>query len=207
MFYLALIGDFCSSPELHATEEVRHSLQPTLLQANSIFRDALASPSSVTPDGQIQALFINPEPIWAFITGLQASLRPTDLRFGLGVGSLDTPINPNVALDMEGPAFQRARDALSKLREDGGFYRINGISNATLTNASLTLIAQLQRTWNDNRFTVYHDYLREAPVPQTAATLGISKAAIYKNIHDGFLQDLAKIQQAASGHMLAAMLV
>ncbi|MEQ8516180.1 MAG: SatD family protein, partial [Chromatocurvus sp.] len=60
------------------------------------------------------------------------------------------------------------------------------------------LQASLQENWQSNRFAVYHDYLAGVPVQQIAEALGISKTAVYKNLHDGLLHPIAGIHRSVA---------
>jgi hypothetical protein len=44
---------------------------------------------------------------------LRARVHPEELRFGLGIGRLDTPLQPQ-ALGMDGPCFHHARAAVER---------------------------------------------------------------------------------------------
>lgn len=206
MSYLALIGDICGSRKVADRAKLQQTLASALAHANTVYHDALASPLTITLGDEFQALFTEPGVVWELIGGLQRSLRPVDVRFGLGIGALETPLNPQAALGMDGPAFHLARDAVNQLKADDGFYRLEGLPGHALINGSLALIAKLQKTWQDNRFAVYHDYLRGVAVPNTAGELGISKTAVYKNINEGLLEDMASIQRAIAEQMHTAML-
>ena len=198
MNYLALIGDICGSRGVADRGELQHALHSVLEELNGAHAKALASPITVTLGDEFQALLTSAKPIWEMVAVIQASLYPVRVRFGFGVGTIATDINPEAALGMDGPAFHHARDAMTVLKEEGGLFFIEGVSGTKLANHSLRLISELQSQWQHNRFKVYRFYLQGRPVQQIVESLSISKTAVYKNINDGLLETFHGIQSAIS---------
>ncbi|MFO7550787.1 MAG: SatD family protein [Haliea sp.] len=198
MNYLALIGDICGSRGVADREELQHTLQSVLEELNRVHATALASPFTITLGDEFQALLTTAKPIWEMVAVVEASLYPVRVRFGFGLGTIATAINPEAALAMDGPAFHHARDAMTVLKEEGGLFLIEGVPGVKLANHSLRLISELQSQWQHNRFKVYRFYLEGQPVQQIVDFLGISKTAVYKNINDGLLETFHGIQSAIS---------
>lgn len=196
--YLVLIGDLRDSRGVKNRAARQRVFASSLASLNARFGDALASPLTITLGDEFQAVFRDPSRVWEVLSALQASLHPVTARFGLGVGAIATPINPAAALGMDGPAFYRAREAVTLLKSDGGNFRVAGLEDAELVNHSLSLVSGLQENWQPNRFAVYHGYLAGVPVQQIAEALGISKTAVYKNLHDGLLHPIAGIHRSVA---------
>lgn len=203
--YLVLIGDLRDSRAVKDRAGLQHLFDSSLASLNQCFKDALASPLTVTLGDQFQAVFSDPLPVWDILSALQARLFPVTVRFGLGLGEIATPVNPQAARGMDGPAFYRARNAIVHLKEEGGTYRIEGLDDADLINHTLSLVSGLQESWHCNRFATYHSFLSGVPVQQIAQELAISKAAVYKNLHDGHLYSILGIHRSIAARMAAAM--
>jgi len=203
--YLVLIGDLRDSRQVKDRAGLQRLFESSLACLNQRFRDALASPLTVTLGDEFQAVFSDPLPVWEILSALQARLFPVTARFGLGLGEIATPVNPQAALGMDGPAFYRARDAIVRLKKEGGDYRIEGLDDADLINHTLSLVSGLQESWHCNRFATYHRFLSGIPVQQIAQELKISKTAVYKNLHDGHLHAIAGIHRSIATRMAAAM--
>lgn len=45
-------------------------------------------------------------------------MKPTEIRFGIGVGRITTRINAKMAIGADGPGFYNARKAIESLRAD-----------------------------------------------------------------------------------------
>ncbi|MAL96509.1 MAG: hypothetical protein CME40_15660 [Haliea sp.] len=205
MSYLAIIGDICGSREVAGRGTLQLRLQQVLDELNELYGDALVSPFTITLGDEFQALLSNATPVWQMIATLQSQLFPVQVRFGIGVGNIDTAINSQAALGMDGPAFHRARDAIDVLKEQGVLYRIGGVPDVDLANHSLALVSHLQSQWKQTRFQVYQMYLAGLPVSDMAENLKISRTAIYKNINDGALEILAGISGAIASSMQVAL--
>ncbi|WP_162300128.1 SatD family protein [Kineobactrum sediminis] len=198
MSYLAVIGDICGSREIPERGELQIKLKEVLDELNLLHAKALASPFTITLGDEFQAVLSKAIPLWEMIAMIQSRLFPVKVRFGVGLGRIDTPINDKVALGMDGPAFHRARDAVDVLKREGGLYRVEGLAQGELANHSLALVSHLQGQWQHNRFEVYRLHLAGHPVRGIAKATAISKSAVYKNIADGLLGTLAGIASAIS---------
>ncbi len=195
MYCLALIGDLVHSREAKNRGALQKQLQATLASLNERHREELLSPLTLTLGDEFQALFSRADGLWRVVAQLQAALHPVEVRFGFGLGEIVTEINPDEALGMDGPAFHRARDAITQAREEEIHYRIQGLAEGDLANHSLALVSRLQGKWKQHRFRVLARYLEREPVADIAKALNISQVAVYKNIHDGYLETLEGIME------------
>lgn len=192
MNYIALIGDIRRSKGLAGREQVQQQLRRACGELN---RHAdplgLVSPFTITLGDEFQALFGRARGLWRGIFRIEALLRPVRLRYGVGVGAIDTEINHESAIGMDGPAFHRARQAVDGLREDGGSYRVLGLGEAQhLARHALDLVSHHRDSWRDNRVDIFSFLLGETSVTQMANALGISEQAVYKNIRQGQLESI-----------------
>ncbi len=193
---LALIGDLCDSRNVADRAGLQKTLQALLARLNQRHAESLLSPLTLTLGDEFQAVLSGATGLWAMIAAIQAELHPVRVRFGIGVGEIVTGINREAALGMDGPAFHRARDAITALKGEGGYYRVEGLPRPALANEALVLLSRLQDKWQETRFQVFRDYLAAVPVQHIATALQISKVAVYKNIDEGLLATFMGIQVA-----------
>ncbi len=92
---------------------------------NRDYRKAVASKFIITLGDEFQSLLntasIVPEIIWR----LESDFPDRELRVGIGLGKLDTPIQP-YAINMDGPVLHRAREAINDAKRAkilGGIFR------------------------------------------------------------------------------------
>src|SRR5262249_20799962 len=134
---------------------------------------------------------------WNDVFEVLAALHPVRCRVALGLGNLSTRINPEQALGMDGPAFHRARAAMTSLKKTGGVLQISAEQESTwrLANHSLALISHHLERWNQTRLRILAGLLAGRSVRELEATLKISKVAVYKNINTAALDEVAAICQ------------
>ena len=207
MAYLALIADLVSSRNLANRAEVQEQLQ-RLCQALNARRlaNGMVSPMTLRGGDELQALFSRGDQLWACIAELEAGMQPVSMRFALGIGEISTPLDSRSALAMDGPAFQRAREAMQSMKKDGVRYRINGlVQSAALVQHSLDLLSGDRDKWKSTRHQVLAARLRGQRVDAIAEKLGVSEQAVYRNMRDASLSSVMALQ-AEIAQLIAASL-
>ena len=127
MNYLALIGDICGSRKVGERAQLQETLRCVLDQLNAAHGEGLVSPFTITLGDEFQAVLSTATPVWEMIAAIQSELFPVRVRFGLGLGEIETAINREAALGMDGPAFHLAREAMDVLKTEAGLYRVEGL--------------------------------------------------------------------------------
>ena len=127
MQYIALIGDIVDSKGQARRGDLQRTLAAELKRISERSKSKLASPYTITLGDEFQAVYKSADNVFLDIFSILAELAPgAEARFGIGVGELTTAINPKQALGMDGPAFHRARDAISILKKSGYLIRLQG---------------------------------------------------------------------------------
>lgn len=200
MSYLALIGDIRASRAISNRGEVQSVLRNVCSDLN---RKAevlqIVSPFTVTLGDEFQVLFSGAEGVWKSIFEFELRLAPVRVRYGMGIGVLNTDINTESAIGMDGPAFHLARDAVNSMKAAGGSYRVEGMgASQQLLKHSLDLVSLSRDGWRANRVAVLRDLLNGKDVSSIARTLAISRQAVYKNIREGGLDSIVGLFNGAS---------
>ena len=196
MKYLALIGDIVASKQLAKRGEFQAKLA-LLLKGISSRNSALVSPYTITLGDEFQAVYQRADTLFPDIFTILAGIHPAQARFAIGVGELTTDINPKQALGMDGPAFHRAREAITDLKKTGYFIRLQGGPGSEpddnpwrLLNHLLNLLTHQVDGWERNRLRIIRGLLRGATVTELEEELKISKVAVYKNINAAALDEV-----------------
>ncbi len=194
MQVLALIGDIVGSRTLSRRDAWQRRLAAVLAARNQAGH-GLASPYTITLGDEFQAVYRQAGSVWLDLVEILAALHPVPVRFALGVGSLTTRVNSRQALGMDGPAFHRAREALTAMKAGPGRIQIAGATTAewALANHTLALVSHRLAGWSRNRLRVLAGLLRGQPVRELEGELRISRVAIYKNINAAALDEVAAI--------------
>lgn len=139
--------------------------------------------------------------LWRHSWRIQARQHPVRVRFSIGIGSLSTPLNTDLAIGMDGPAFHAARQGIELLKESGFYYTVHrgGVSREPelrLANAALDLMSGQMRSWQKNRYTILHRIDEGWTVREIAERLKISETAVYKNRKEGNLEVILAITRS-----------
>lgn len=87
-------------------------------QLNQRYRAVLRSEFTVTLGDEFQGLFNDPSVIPDLIWDIRRGDDLPEFRLGIGLGRIDTNI-PSKAINLDGPAFHRARAAIQEAKADG----------------------------------------------------------------------------------------
>lgn len=196
MSYLVVIGDIVKSKGIKSRAAFQKKLAAALADI-SAGNPSLASPHTLTLGDEFQAVYRRGAGLFSDLCRLQTACLPARVRLSVALGAINTAINPDQALGMDGPAFHLARENIETLKRDGGAFALGGDvpGDPELRAALIDLIAASFPSWKTNRWLVLHGMLNQTPVAELAASAGISPAAVYKNIRHGRLESLAFVLQ------------
>jgi len=204
---IAVIGDLVLSKDIARRDVFQRKLAASLDALGGEKGSGLASPFTITLGDEFQAVYRSGGGLWPDLVTLLAAIHPVQVRFGLGVGEIATKLNPKQALGMDGPAFHRARAALTTLKGGEGRFRIDGAREPdwALANHALAFVSHHLTGWSKNRLEVLAALLRGRTVSEFEAELPISKVAIYKNINAAALTDVAALLNEIARALDAAL--
>lgn len=198
---LVLIADIEASRgiEKEAREQLQQKLQNTLDDINKK-GDGILSPYTITLGDEFQAVYTDADHLFVHLIKVLMELHPAIVRFSMGIGSIDTPINKEQAIGMDGPAFHEARKGIEILKENGFLFniRIEEEDNSTLKmmNGTLTLIGQQMRGWNKKRLQILYMLKEGHDYKSITKKLDISRPAFYKNKEVGLLDVIDEISNS-----------
>jgi hypothetical protein len=188
---IALVGDVVASRRIEERLVFNAGLLHTIDRLNQRNPDLL-SPYTITLGDEIQAVFGQAYGIFADAAVLLAAVYPHRMRFSYGVGKLVTPINPDQAIGMDGPAFYHARDGIDRLKKEKRLFHVAGdhLPRPELLNHALYLIAHNMAGWNETRWKTL-PLLYDGLSPQEiAGHMNLTDQAIYKTIRSGALYEI-----------------
>ena len=194
--YCAIIGDINSSRSLPDRAKVQRKFTAALGKINKEFRGSIASGFLVTLGDEFQGLLTAPGESYDLIRRFEDLMEPVRFAFGVGVGTLSTPLKREKALGMDGEAFHRARKALgeAKRRRRTICYSL-GSDRDNVVNA---LVALMDRQWL--RLTLRQRQimrlLNEQSAKDVARRLRITVQAISKAKHSGAMTELEEASAA-----------
>lgn len=165
---IAVIGDIIKSRSIKNREEVQEQLKSVLDKVNRDYADALASKFTLTLGDEFQGVFRSGSNVLRLVDEIIFSLKPVGLRFGIGIGSLKTALDPDASLGADGPAYWNARKAIEIAHKNNDYGRANiGLCAdgehelAILVNQILKLTAFQASGWRESQIEVYRLILEE----------------------------------------------
>lgn len=194
---LVVIGDLIDSRRAPD----RSALQARFIEATrrcNVGNAELRSPYTVTLGDEFQVVLGGARHLFCDLTRLTAELlgapdpvtaepSSTNIRYSIAVGKLTTPINPSQAIAMDGPAFYAARLGIEQLKQSRATFLVSGLGEALdeLCNGLLSLVSHEMERWQRRRHWILVERMRRAEVTAIAERLGVSPAAVYKNLTRG----------------------
>ncbi len=197
MQYLALIGDVVGSKDVSERAHFQKKLTNALKKINDRKPRPVVSPYTVTLGDEFQAVYRSADTLFFDVFSILSEMHPVEIRFGVGLGELTTPINAKQALGMDGPAFHRARAMITTLKESEYLLGLQGepppqgpaFDQWKLFNHLLNFVSHKVGSWERNRLRIICGLLAGQPVTELERELKVSKVAVYKNINTAALDE------------------
>jgi len=202
--YIALIGDIRGSRELEDRQEAQDEFKHVVNYLNEyIPANAIASRFTITTGDEFQVLLTEANEAVEAAVLASDRFHPARLRFGIGRGELETEVNPNQAIGMDGPCFHRAREAIKSAREDGAWLRIAGWTDDLdgHVNTMFDLVQCVREDWTDRQTQFAHAFKLEGSQQGVVDLYDVSKSTVSESLKAGHVQEVRAAEQS-----LAAML-
>lgn len=201
MKLICVIGDVVRSRSVGDRPRLQAQLQRTLGGVNRKRRKLLVSPCTITLGDEFQAVYRDAGSLFNDFWTIMHDVYPVAVRFSVGIGTLSTPVNRKRAIGMDGPAFHAARAGLTELKRSRFAFRITE-PDATVPpwiNSSLDLISHVSGNWKKSRLSVFRGLLEEREARVIAEEVGLTSAAVYKNIKNGALRTTKSLLDEITG--------
>lgn len=212
MKHLVVIGDIVRSRGIKGRAAFQKRLAAALEEVSRrpVRRGGgagLASPYTLTLGDEFQAVYARAGGVFVDLCRVRLACWPERVRLVLAAGRIDTAINPRQALGMDGPAFHAARGKIEALKANGVDFGLGGEmpGDAARRDALIDLASAQCEGWTRNRWAILLGLLEERPVAELAAELGISEAAVYKNIRHARLAAWVTVLRAVENDLDAAL--
>jgi hypothetical protein len=173
--YVALLGDAVASRRLAPPERqaLLQQIRSVLSTFNRQWRSSVAAKFTIALGDQFEGLLVAGAPLWDIVHTLRAELTG-DWVIACGRGPLTTALTPDV-LELDGPCFHRAREALEQAKRDRRVLAFGGYDGATVALASYS--SALYWTWT-SRQRQAAALLRTMEPAAVAARLGVDRSAV-----------------------------
>lgn len=190
--YIAIIGDIIGSKNIEERNNFQKKFKAVLEDVNKRYKDSIASKFMITLGDEFQGLLGRSDNLFDIIFDIEKAMKPVEFRFGVGIGYIDTDINPDIPLGSDGPAYHYARKMIDKLKLKESKYK-NTPTNILIftdredTNVLLESILELtyaiKSKWTDRQIEIIEIYKNNDENQYKAAeTLGVKQSTVNKAI-------------------------
>ncbi len=114
--YIAIIGDVVGSRSAEDRSDLQDRLGGGLRDVNGAFSGSIAAEFVLTVGDEFQGLLSAASTLDLILATLRMHAFPAELRFGVGVGPLETALRSQ-AIGMDGRCFHNARQAIERAAE------------------------------------------------------------------------------------------
>lgn len=202
--FVALIGDIRGSRELDDREKAQEEFERVVDGLNDhVAEDAIASRFTVTTGDEFQALLTNASAAIEAAVVASDRFHPAKLRFGVGRGGLDTAVNPNRAIGMDGPCFHRAREAVDSAKRDATWLRVAGWPNDLdeRVNSLFDLVGCVREDWTDRQAEFALALTEQDTQKSVADHYMVTKSTVSESLSAGHVHEVRSAEDS-----LAALL-
>ncbi|WP_319561158.1 SatD family protein [Marispirochaeta sp.] len=200
----ALIADIVDSRSMENRSVLQRHLKNTLMTLSESSPDSYLSPLTLTLGDEFQAVYADFSVVLTDMLDILALLAPYKLRIAVAYGALSTDINPRAALEMDGPAFNLARDCMETLKKQHTTsIRLEGLAadRLALINTCLTLAGNALSDWKPATFRIACGLKEGNSVQEIAEKLGVTPRAVNKNIATNHIRDILTSLDVVTGEV------
>lgn len=207
--YVALIGDIRGSREAQDRAALQERFQDAVQAVNGFYealpdspanRDKLVSPLVITTGDEFQGLLGGTREAVGAVAAVSDLMAPTTLRFGLGLGGLETPVNPDQATGMDGPCLRRARQALDQAEAEDGWLRTRGFGDVDPDLGRLVdPVGVLRARWTDRQLEFVRALRRHGTQKEVARELGVSESTVSESLRSAAYRTVKEAQEGLQG--------
>lgn len=113
---IALIADIINSRKIQNRAIFQKEFIDVINNINNRFDEFIVSKFTVTTGDEFQGLVNNASIILDIVTYIKSNFKDVNFRYGVGIGSIVTDINKNIAIGADGPAYYMAREAINYVK-------------------------------------------------------------------------------------------
>lgn len=190
--YIAIIGDIKDSRKLEHRGKTQQKFTRTLERLNQVYQKDLAAKFTVSMGDAFQGLLKDASHLMVMLFELELDLAPIELRIGIGLGDIETEINPENSLLNDGSCYHRARAMIEWIEKSEKQYeqRHSNILLSTggqavhyekLINTIFSLESVIKTKWTERQKEIIRTYLaNEKNQYMTAKALNIGQSSVNK---------------------------
>jgi hypothetical protein len=196
--HAVIIGDVRGSRKM--AYDVRYEgqlyLKSAIIQINEKKMDIIEAPFMITRGDEFQGVLRDLLSAFEIMLEFERLLFPLQLRYGIGRGSIQK-MGSKIPVEMDGPAFHRASEALGYLKRKKQFIhcKTEDESGDLLINTIFNLMSAIKSKWNILTFNRYWKYKELGTLEKVALDEKVSPQAIWDSMHNMRIMEILEAEQ------------
>jgi hypothetical protein len=180
--YCVILADVVRSRRGADAVALQAALEDAVATLSQPYEPWLAARLTLSAGDELQALLKGPAPAFDLAFDLADRLHPLDLRFGVGLGELATPLRSTTA-SLSGRVFYEARDAVQTARRGGQHIVFAGFGELSSTlNVLGDCALAIMGGWTSAQRESVRALLRHGSHQAAAEALGRSRSTVTRNL-------------------------
>lgn len=184
---VVIIADVRGSRQMAQDEryEGQLFLKSAIIQVNEEFSDVLEAPFMITRGDEFQGVLRDLEHAFIAMLEFERLLFPLQLRYGIGRGMIQK-MGSKIPIEMDGPAFHRANEALNDVKKKKHFMHchIESTNTNLMVNTILSLLGAIKGRWNEVAFERYWKYKELGTFEKVAQFEKVSTQAVWDSMQN-----------------------
>jgi len=193
--FIAIIADIKDSKSIKGRESVQEKVGKTLKRINEKYETVIASNFTISSGDSFQGLLKNGNQVMNIILEIDLELCTTTrhfgVRYGIGIGTIDTALYKENSNLVDGEAYHEARNSLNAVKKSESGrekiitnYRVSKKENdLLLINSLLSLVSVIKNKWTEEQVQVIRTYIENNYEQQLTATeLGRVQSTISRSL-------------------------
>jgi hypothetical protein len=184
---VVIIADVRGSKKMANDEryEGQLFLKSAIIQINENFSKSIEAPFMITRGDEFQGVTKDLASGLEIMLEFERLLFPLKLRYGIGKGEIQK-MGSSIPIEMDGPAFHRANDAVNRAKKKKLFLLCNSgdEANDILINNIFLLMNSIKSRWNENNYERYWNYKSLGTFDKVAKKENVSPQAIWDSMQN-----------------------
>ncbi|MGD9898265.1 MAG: SatD family protein [Calditrichaceae bacterium] len=184
--YLVIIGDIIGSKGIKNRKQVQQRFMSALNESSAAYATSVVSPLTLTIGDEFQVVLSDSGMLFDTLYQIESSMEGISLRYGFGMGGIDTEINRESAIGMDGPAFHYARNAVETARNMNKIYVLKCAdkSKEARINILLDWLNVTTAKWNIQKKSILFYYGKRWTQTKIAGKVGMTQPAVSQHLKD-----------------------
>ncbi len=196
--YTVINGDIKSSRKMPKMERYEWQLfmKSAIVQLNEQYQALIEAPFMITKGDEFQGVLKKMCDVNKIICKFERLIYPLQVRFGVGYGNIQK-MGSKIPIEMDGPAFHRAGEALSiaKQKKRVVWFNTAAVSFDLTVNTIYQLIFAIKSRWSKTSYNRYWKYKEFGTYDRVAQAEGVTPQAVWDSLHNARAMDVIEAEK------------